>query len=385
MVASSSSNGSPSNGSSAVRAAQLLHYRSTHLAVGDPLAPPLVTASAFHLPGEEAVDTAPYAYGRFASPTLDAVETQIALLEDAPTIAFPSGMAAICASLFAVVKAGDKVILPSDGYHATRILASRFLSGLGVKVIECATSALGEMSFEGVALVFAETPSNPLLDVCDLRETAMRAHGAGARLVVDNTTMTAYLQRPLDLGADIVVAADTKAPGGHSDVLFGHAATRDPALEAAIRDWRKFSGAIPGPFEAWLVHRGMETLEVRLARMGETAGAIAPRLAAHRTIRMVRYPGLPDDPSHEIAREQMTGFGFMISFEMESAEAANALMRNCPFLAQSTSFGGVHSSAERRIRWGDAVPEGFVRLSVGIEPTEILWAALEEALDDIAK
>jgi cystathionine gamma-lyase len=197
---------------------------------------------------------------------------------------------------------------------------------------------------------------------------------------VDNTTMTPLLQRPLDLGADVVVAADTKAPAGHSDVLFGHVASRDAAFMAQVLNWRRLSGAVPGAFEAWLVHRGIETLEVRLERMCGSAQALAERLVAHPRVTNLRYPGLVSDPSHAVARRQMAGFGFLIGFELESAAEAEAFLTSCPYIAQATSFGSTHTSGERRIRWGDKVAPGFVRLSVGLEPLEVLWAAIAAAL-----
>jgi cystathionine gamma-lyase len=184
----------------------------------------------------------------------------------------------------------------------------------------------------------------------------------------------------LDLGADLVVAADTKAPAGHSDVLYGHVSGHDPALMARVAEWRKLSGSVPGAFEAWLLHRGLETLEVRLSRMCTSAQIIAERLADHPRIKALRYPGLPSDPSHELARRQMTGFGFLMSFELESEEKAEDFLTRCAYVTQTTSFGGTHSAGERRARWGDAVAPGFIRFSVGVEPVEPLWAAIAAAL-----
>ena len=231
--------------------------------------------------------------------------------------------------------------------------------------------------------MFIETPSNPTLDICDIAAVSAAAHSAGAIVVADNTTMTPFGQRPLDLGADIVVAADTKAPNGHSDVLFGHVASRDAKIIAAVKDWRKLSGAIPGPFEAWLVHRGLETLELRFDRMcssAETIARAAERPSAGSSA--LRFPGLADDPAHNLARAQMDRFGFLIGLTLESEEAGRSASSTAATLIQpATSFGGVHTSAERRARWGDAVAPGFVRLSVGCEPMEELWKAIEAALN----
>ena len=359
----------------AQRAAALLHHR--RVGPGEGLAPPIHPAVPFHLPQ---VEGAAHVYGRNGMPGWDAVEGQLALLEDAPCVAFPSGMAAITAALMATLKAGDRVILPADGYYVTRVLARDFLAGFGVEAVELPTRAYPQSDFAGAAVVWAESPADPGREVIDLAAVGARAHAAGARLVVDNTTMTPLLQRPLDLGADLVVAADTKAPAGHADVLFGHVAGRDAALMARVRDWRRLSGAVPGPFEAWLVARGLETLEVRLTRMCGTAQTVAERLATHPRVRGLRYPGLSSDPAHAVARAQMKDFGFLIGFELEDAARAEAFLAACPCLAQTTSFGGTHSSAERRARWGDPVAPGYIRLSVGLEPAEVLWGAIAEAL-----
>jgi cystathionine gamma-lyase len=359
------------------RAARLLHHRKATLSPGDPVTPPIVAGTTFHLPAN---GTGGFYYSRAGTPTWSELEAQLAILEDAETVAFPSGMAAISAALFACLKVGDRVILPSDGYYVTRVLAQDFLQGLGVEVTTLPTAGYDTADFSGAALVYLETPSNPGLDVCDIRAVAARAKAAGARVVVDNTTMTPYLQRPLDLGADLVVAADTKAPGGHSDLLAGHVAGRDAGLIARVRDWRRLSGAVLGPFEAWLLHRGLETLELRLERMCASAQVIAERLCSHKAIRTLRYPGLAEDASRRMVGPQMVNGGFLISFTLADAGVAERFLSACPYLAQSTSFGATHSSAERRARWGDAVPEGFIRLSVGIEPVEVLWQAIDAAL-----
>jgi cystathionine gamma-lyase len=284
---------------------------------------------------------------------------------------------------YALLKAGDRILLPGDGYYTTRVLAERFLKPLDVSFDTRPTQTFLDGGFSGYRLVFVETPSNPGLDICDIAGVARLAHEAGALVVADNTTMTPYGQRPLDLGADIVVAADTKAPNGHSDALFGHVASRDAGIVAAIRDWRKLSGSIPGPFEAWLVHRGLETLEIRFERMCSSAELIARRLKDHRVVKSVRFPGLQDDPSHNLATTQMQRFGFLVGLDLGSEARAEAFIDACPLIQPSTSFGGVHTSAERRARWGDAVPPGYVRLSVGCEPAEELWRAIEASLDNL--
>lgn len=359
------------------RFARLLHHRAEGLKKGESVAPPIVSATTYHLPE---VEGASHVYGRMSMPTWEAVEAQLSILEDAPSVAFPSGMAAISAALMALLTDRKRLIIPSDGYYVTRVFSAEVLAAYGVEVVEVPTAEIAEADVSGGAVVFIETPSNPGLECCDIARVAQRVRTAGGLLVVDNTTMTPLLQRPLDLGADMVVAADTKAPGGHSDILFGHVATRDAGLEARVRQWRKLSGAVPGAFEAWLLHRGIETLEVRLERMCASAQAIAERLALQPMVKNLRYPGLPGDPSFEIASRQMSGFGFLIGFELADAEAAERFLSACPFVTQTTSFGGTHTAGERRARWGDPVAEGFIRLSVGVEPLEPLWAAIEAAL-----
>jgi cystathionine gamma-lyase len=360
------------------RFARMLHLASKRTPHNAAFGPPIVNTSIYALPPEPA---GAYQYARWGNPTWTALEEALGALEDAEVITFPSGMATIAAVAYALLRPGDRLLLPADGYYTTRILGEQWLAPLGVQVDTCATAALDAHALDGVRLLLVETPSNPALDLADIAALSARAHAAGALLVADNTTMTPLGQRPLDLGADLVVSADTKALNGHSDVLFGHVATRNPALMAPVRDWRRVAGAIPGPFESWLVHRGLETLEVRLARMASSAQLIAERLAQHAAVRAVSYPGLPSHPQHALARRQMAHGGTLIGLTLADAEAAERFIARCPLLRPATSFGGVHSSAERRARWGDAVAPGFVRLSIGCEPTEVLWRALAAALD----
>ncbi|MFM7444057.1 MAG: cystathionine gamma-lyase [Tabrizicola sp.] len=361
----------------AARIARLLHHRKAGLALGEPVVPPISVATTFHLP--QAQGAAHY-YGRSGQPTWDAVEAQLAILEGAEVASFPSGMAAITAALVCCLKAGAKVMIPADGYYVTRLLGRDLLQVYGVEVVQVPTLEMADHDFTGFQVIYIETPSNPGLDVVDIAALAKKAHAAGALLIADNTTMTPLLQRPLDLGADLVVAADTKAPAGHSDALFGHVAGRDANLMARVREWRRQSGSVPGPFEAYLVHRGLETLEVRLSRMCASAAVIAERLAAHRCVRGLRYPGLAGDASFGAIGPQMVNGGFLIGFELAGEAEAEGFLSRCPLIEQATSFGGVHTAAERRSRWGDAVADGFIRLSIGVEPVEVLWSAIDAAL-----
>jgi cystathionine gamma-lyase len=345
------------------RFARLLHLASKRTEPNAAFAPPIVNTSVYALPPDP---SGAYQYARWGNPTWTALEEALGVLEDAEVITFPSGMAAIAAVLYAASRPGDRLLLPADGYYTTRILAEKFLLPMGVQVDTCATAQLDAQSLAGYRLVMIETPSNPALDLADIAATSARAHAAGALVVVDNTTMTPLGQRPLDLGADVVVSADTKAVNGHSDVLFGHVATRDSALLAGVRDWRRVVGAIPGPFESWLVHRGLETLEVRLSRMAASAQRVAQRLAEHRSVQSLRYPGLPTHPQYALAQRQMSHGGTLVALTLADKAAAERFIERCPLLCT---------------RWGDAVADGFIRLSIGCEPTETLWRALDRALE----
>ncbi len=357
---------------------EMLHLRGNALEKGEPVALPLTQTSMYHLPG---LPDGHATYGRVDNPTWVHLEHVLSHLEDAPCLSFPSGMAAISAALFATVQAGSRLLIPSDGYYVTRLLADRFLSRLGVVVDERPTTGFVDVEFEGFDVVFVESPSNPGLDMIDLADVAKQVRAAGGLTIADNTTLTPLGQRPLDLGVDVVVSSDTKAMGGHSDMLMGHVASRDAQIMERVEEWRRVSGSIPGPHDAWLLHRGLETLDVRFDRMCASAQVLAERLAAHPAVKHIRYPGLPNDPSHALAQAQTTRFGFLLSLTLESEDKAEAFINTCPLLRPATSFGGVHSSAERRARWGDAVDPAFVRLSVGCEPVEELWQAFEASLN----
>lgn len=375
----------------------VLHHRAHGMAPGEAISPPLVHASAFHLPGAgpDGAPTAPgadvpFQYGRWATPTWAALEAALAALEDADVAVLPSGMAAIAAVLLSSLHPGDRALLPADGYGATRALAAEHLVPAGVHVDLLPTPSLADADLADHDLVLVESPSNPGLRVADIADVAARAHangrrgGAGALVVVDNTLLTPLGQRPLDLGADVVVASDTKAVNGHTDALGGHVASRDPAVMARVRGWRTLAGGILGAQEAWLIHRGLETLEVRFARMCGSALAVARLAAGHPAVRAVHHPGLPDHPDAEVVARQMAAAGGVVGLEFADAAAAERFIAAARYVVPQTSFGGTHTAAERRARWGDDVPEGFVRLSVGIEPAAELLADLTHALDAAA-
>jgi cystathionine gamma-lyase len=360
---------------------RLLHHRTAKLEKGAPASLPIVASSTFVLPGDP--DGA-FFYGRNGNPTVQAVEAEVAILERAETVLFPSGMAAMAAMFHAVLRPGDTALVHADGYYNARALLEQFFVPMGVTVKTALTTEMSTTDFTGCKLVLIETPTNPGLDVCDITLVAARAHACGALLAADNTTATPLCQQPLDLGADIVIVADTKAMAGHGDVLAGHIASRNSDLIDAVRAYRRLGGAIVSPFDAYLLHRGLQTLELRVGRGNANALALAGLLQKHAAVGAVHYPGLPDHPGHLIARRQMQGFGPIVSFTLADRAVAEAFIAAHPLLVAATSFGGTHSSAECRVRWGDAVAPGFVRLACGIEPTADLLAATTQTLGALA-
>jgi cystathionine gamma-lyase len=295
-------------------------------------------------------------------------------------------MAAIAAVFGTALRPGDAVVLPADSYYTTRLLASNWLETIGVEIRLAATSNNAQArALDGARLMWVETPTNPQLDVCGIRQLVEAARANGALIAVDNTTATAYLQQPLSLGATYVVASDTKALTGHSDLVLGHVATRDPDKVAALRAWRTQHGAIPGPMEVWLAHRSLATLPLRLSQQCRSAQQLATFLSSRADVEAVYYPGLPSHPGHAIAREQMQAFGPVVSFDLGTRERAEVFLQALTLVREATSFGGVHSTAERRARWGgDAISEGFVRFSVGCEYPQDLIDDVERALDTSA-
>ncbi len=338
-------------------------------------------AAPYHLRGDPAEHTD--TYGRYDNPTWRRLEAAIGELEGGRALCFASGMAAAAAVLLALSEPGRHVVVPGDGYPAVRAIAREHLAARGVGVALVATRQQEILeALPGARLVWVETPSNPRLDVVDIAELAQAAHGAGALLVVDNTLATPLGQTPLRLGADLVVASGSKHLSGHSDLVLGYVAAKDPAHVEQLHDWRTLSGAIPGPFEAWLAHRSLATLDVRLARQCANAAVLAELLAGRPEVSLVRYPGLATDPSHALARRQMRVFGSVVSFALADVGCVQRFFDRAELVIEATSFGGLHTTAERRARWGtDDVPEGLIRLSAGIEDAEDLRADLSAALD----
>lgn len=350
------------------------------LAQGAPLSPGPVFAGTYRHAGDPA--EAPFTYGRYSNPTWSAYEAALAELEGGPCLVFASGMAAVAAVLCASSGPGDAVVLPGDGYYTVRALAQGYLARCGVRVRFVPTLGSGHREdFDGARLVWLESPTNPGLDVCDLKGLADAAHDSGALVAVDNTTATVLGQKPLALGADFSVSSDTKALTGHSDLLLGHVAVRDPALLAPLTAWRTQVGAIPGPMETWLGHRSLATLDVRLQRQCATALAVAVALQQHRAVRRCRYPGLPGDPAHAQARQQMSLFGPVVGVTLAGRDHADRWLSALRLVVPATSFGGVRSTAERRARWGgDDVDPGFIRMSVGLEDPQDLIEDITQAL-----
>lgn len=273
-------------------------------------------------------------------------------------------------------------VLPDDGYQALPLVRAQ-LETYGIEVRTAPTRGDAQLDvLDGAKLLWIETPSNPGLDVCDIRRLAEAAHARGALVAVDNTLATPLGQRPLELGADFAVASGTKQLTGHGDILLGYVVGRDAEAMAAVRRWRKIVGAIPGPMEAWLAHRSIATLQLRVDRQSTTALAVAEALRERPEVTGLRYPGLPDDSAHKIAAQQMRRYGCVVSFTLPTRAHADRFLDALRLVDDATSFGGVRSTAERRGRWGgDAVPEGFIRLSVGAEDPEDLVADVLRALD----
>jgi cystathionine gamma-lyase len=335
-----------------------------------PMTPPLTLSSTFHLAGPVEGELV---YGRMANPTWTAYEAAVGQLDGGDALVFASGMAAVSATLFALVRPGMTLVIADDCYHTTREVAGHLD---GVTVLSAPTRDLADLA-PRADLLWLETPSNPGLDLCDIAALTAAAPG---RTVVDNTTATGILQSPLALGAAVVVSSDTKLTSGHSDLLLGHVSTTDREAYDAMSGWRRLAGGIAGPFETWLAHRSLATLGLRAERASANALAVASFLAER--LDDVRYPGLPSHPQHELAVRQMRGFGPVLGFTLPSAASAQAFLAAAHLVDEATSFGGVHTIAERRARWsGDRVPEGYLRFSAGIEATDDLLADVAQALD----
>jgi cystathionine gamma-synthase len=334
-----------------------------------------------------------YEYSRSANPTRTALQEALAALEQGTTgMAFASGLAAEDTLLRTVCEPGSHIVLAGDAYGGTFRLISRVQARWGV---EYTPADLGDLDAVRGAMrpstrvIWCETPTNPLLNIADIAGLAQVASEAGALLIVDNTFASPYLQQPLTLGADVVVHSTTKYLGGHSDVVGGALITADPGLGEQLAYNQNAMGAVAGPFDSWLVLRGIKTLGVRMDRHQANAARIAEFLLGHPAVASVLYPGLPDHPGHEIAAKQMSGFGGMLSFRLRGGEEqALKVCERAQVFTLAESLGGVESLIEHPGRMTHAsaagspleVPADLVRLSVGIEDAEDLLADLEQAL-----
>jgi cystathionine gamma-synthase len=332
-----------------------------------PLNPPVVLASTYVAGGD-------LEYGRYGNPTWQAFEETLGALEGGRCLAFASGLAVV-ATLLDLVGQGETVVAPRHAYSGSLMqLADLEARGrLRAVLVDVTDTEALVRACSDAGLLWLESPTNPALEVVDLPPVVAAAHDAGATVVVDNTFATPLLQRPLDTGADVVVHSVTKLLSGHSDVVLGAVVTRDEELYGVLAGRRDLIGAIPGTFEAWLALRGLRTLPVRLDRAQATARELVHRLASHREIEQVRYPG----------------FGTMVSVVLAGgAAAADRFTESVSLWVHATSLGGVESTLERRRRWSSeaaTVPEGLVRLSVGLEDVDDLWTDLDDALGVVAR
>ncbi|GAA2509934.1 MULTISPECIES: cystathionine gamma-synthase [Streptomyces] len=334
-----------------------------------------------------------YEYSRSANPTRTALEENLAALEGGRRgLAFASGLAAEDCLLRTLLSPGDHVVIPNDAYGGTFRLFAKVVARWGVEWSVADTSdpsSVRAAITPKTKAVWVETPSNPLLGITDIAAVAQIARDTGAKLVVDNTFATPYLQQPLALGADVVVHSLTKYMGGHSDVVGGALVVADEALGEELAYHQNAMGAVAGPFDSWLVLRGAKTLSVRMDRHSENAGKVADMLTRHARVTRVLYPGLPDHPGHEVAAKQMRSFGGMVSFRVEGGEeAAVEVCNRAKVFTLGESLGGVESLIEHPGRMTHAsvagsaleVPADLVRLSVGIENVDDLLEDLQQAL-----
>lgn len=327
--------------------------------------PPIVVSSTYHAGG-------PVGYGRYGNESWSALEAAISELEGGQTLSFSSGMAAISA-VFSILPIGAPVVASNQGYSGTMgLLNQHHASGrLEVRFVDITNTAEVIAAMKGAALVWLESPTNPCLDLAELPTIIAAAKKLSIGVGVDNTFATPLVQQPLSMGADVVMHSVTKFLAGHSDVVIGSLSTADTALYKRLEEARRFNGAIPGPFEAWLALRGLRTFPVRFRASESNAKQLLPRLQAHAKITKVRYPG----------------FGAVISFEIDgSAEQADKVCQSSRLIVYATSLGGVESLWERRRRWAGespSVPEQLIRLSVGCEHVDDIWQDIEQALTSL--
>ena len=362
-----------------------------------PVNPPLVLSSTYF--GTGPLGDGDRGYGRYSNPTWDPFEEALGQLEGSklPALLYASGLAAVSSAL-SLVPAGGVLVMPTHSYAGSLVMAAE-LAQKGVielRTVDIADTAAVEAALappgpdaRAAAMLWLESPTNPMLGIADIWALTHAAHPAGAIVVTDNTFSTPLVQQPLMLGSDVVLHSVTKYLAGHSDVVLGALVTSNPDIRSALLHHRTIHGGIAGPFEAWLALRGLRTLALRVERSQQTAWVLAERLSRHPRIEAIRFPGLPADPGHDRAKAQMKGFGSIICIQLApaggltGADAADQLVRAVDLWLPATSLGGVESLIERRRRHTaepDSVPENLVRLSIGVENAEDLWSDLKQAL-----
>jgi cystathionine gamma-lyase len=375
-------------------ATRIIRSTLTPVVAGEPIHHGPVFAAPFHTPGDPQENA--YTYARSHNPTWTALEAALAQMESgeeykAKALVYGSGLAAIAAVFGAVLRPGDVAALPSDCYFGARALMEQQFVPTGIKMRLAATAGDAQSALlDGAKLLWIESPSNPSLDVCDIARLSKLAHEAGALVGVDNTTATPLGQSPLALGADFSMSSDTKMISGHGDLLAGHVAVREDAVDASgtklydkLLQGRTISGAILGPMEAWLVLRSIATMPLRLERSCSNALALAKFLSTRPEVLQVMYPGLENHASHALAARQMRSFGPVLSFVLKDKQTADRFLAKAELITDATSFGAVYTTAERRARWGhDDIPEGTIRLSAGCEAIEDLIADIAQALEE---
>lgn len=360
-----------------------------------PVNPPIVLSSTYF--GTGPLGDGDRGYGRYSNPTWDPFEEALGQLEGArlPGLLYASGLAAV-SSVLSLVPAGGAVVMPSHSYSGSLMMAGELAEKgfLELRTVDIADTAavkeqLAPDGGKPASMLWLESPTNPMLGIAEVSVLTEAAHAAGAVVVTDNTFSTPLVQQPLSFGSDIVLHSVTKYLAGHSDVVLGALVTSDPGLRATLLHHRIVHGGIAGPFEAFLALRGLRTLALRIERSQASAAVLAERLKDHPRVAAIRYPGLSTDPGHERAKAQMKGFGSILCIEIagdqrrSGTQAADDLVAALELWLPATSLGGVESLIERRRRHAaepQSVPDNLIRLSVGIENVEDLWADLEQAL-----
>jgi cystathionine gamma-synthase len=339
------------------------------------LNPAIALNSTFHEGG-------PIGYGRYGNEAWSALEEAISVLEGGKTLIFSSGMAAI-SSVFSLLPQGAIIVAAENGYQGTTTMLKKMHEAkkLEVRFVNLPNTDEVLKALPGAQMLYLESPTNPAIEVVDLPVVIPAGKKAGSIVVVDSTLATPMVQNPLALGADIALHSVTKYLSGHSDILLGCVVTNDESIFERVEQARRYGGAIPGPFEAWIALRGLRTFALRMQRSQENAMELAKRLEKDPRVLKVRYPGLASDPYHERAKSFMKGFGAMISFEVKADIAQiDKMCNSSSLITNATSLGGVESIWERRRRWATeshTIPENLIRFSVGIENVEDLWSDIQ--------